>query len=114
MVYSTDVPRTLAFYRDLLGFRVIEEMEGHARIRAPKGSSTIRLHTIHGEEGESWQEAPKPSMSIPARSPSRAEPKIRKLPPRENDIILTSPAVTAFTTDPLFRSTTAALPSAPR
>jgi catechol 2,3-dioxygenase-like lactoylglutathione lyase family enzyme len=51
MVYSSDVPRALAFYRDLLGFKVIEEMDGYARIRAPKGSSTIGLHTIHAEEG---------------------------------------------------------------
>lgn len=51
MVYSRDVAKSLAFYRDRLGFHVIEQMdhEGHvvyARLRASKGTNTIALHRI--------------------------------------------------------------------
>ncbi|HLF07531.1 MAG TPA: VOC family protein [Thermoplasmata archaeon] len=48
MVYSADVPRSLTFYRDMLGLKVIEEMEGYARLRAG-GNSTLGLHTIHAQ-----------------------------------------------------------------
>lgn len=49
MVYSKDVSRSLAFYRDLLGFKLIEDFryEGipvYARLRAPGGDGTIALH----------------------------------------------------------------------
>src|ERR1700722_16670558 len=49
MVYVKDVERGLAFYRDLLGFRLIEDFryEGkpvYARLRAPGGDGTIALH----------------------------------------------------------------------
>jgi catechol 2,3-dioxygenase-like lactoylglutathione lyase family enzyme len=51
MIYSRDVGQALGFYRDLLGFRVIEEMEYHeravyARLRPPKGTSTIAIHLL--------------------------------------------------------------------
>ena len=49
MIYVKDVPRALAFYRDLLGFKLIEDFryEGtavYARMRAPGGDGTIALH----------------------------------------------------------------------
>lgn len=49
MIYVKDVERGLRFYRDLMGFKLIEEFrfEGHpvyARLRAPGGDGTIALH----------------------------------------------------------------------
>src|SRR5215813_13755360 len=49
MIYVKDVDRGLAFYRDLLGFKLIEDFryEGkpvYARLRAPGGDGTIALH----------------------------------------------------------------------
>ena len=49
MVYAKDVQRALDFYRDLLGFKLVDEFrhEGkpiYARLRAPGGDGTIALH----------------------------------------------------------------------
>ncbi len=49
MVYVKDVERGLRFYRDLMGFKLIEDFrfEGvpvYARLRAPGGDGTIALH----------------------------------------------------------------------
>jgi catechol 2,3-dioxygenase-like lactoylglutathione lyase family enzyme len=49
MVYSADVERAIQFYRDILGFKLIEDFrhEGkpvYARLRAPGGDGTIALH----------------------------------------------------------------------
>jgi catechol 2,3-dioxygenase-like lactoylglutathione lyase family enzyme len=49
MVYAKDVQRALGFYRDLLGFKMVDEFryEGkpvYARLRAPGGDGTIALH----------------------------------------------------------------------
>ncbi len=49
MIYVKDVARGMAFYRDLMGFRLIEDFryEGtpvYARLRAPGGDGTIALH----------------------------------------------------------------------
>ena len=49
MIYSRDIARGLGFYRDLLGFKLIEDFqyEGksvYARLRAPGGEGTIALH----------------------------------------------------------------------
>lgn len=49
MIYAKDVQRSLGFYRDLLGFKLIEDFryEGqpvYARLRAPGGDCTIALH----------------------------------------------------------------------
>ena len=49
MVYVKDVNRALSFYRDLLGFKLIEDFryDGvpvYARLRAPGGDGTIALH----------------------------------------------------------------------
>ena len=49
MIYSADVERGIQFYRDILGFKLIEDFrhEGkpvYARLRAPGGDGTIALH----------------------------------------------------------------------
>jgi len=49
MVYAADVGRAMGFYRDLLGFKLVDEFrhEGitvYARLRAPGGDGTIALH----------------------------------------------------------------------
>jgi catechol 2,3-dioxygenase-like lactoylglutathione lyase family enzyme len=49
MIYAKDVARALTFYRDLLGFRLIEDFryDGravYARLRAPGGDGTIAIH----------------------------------------------------------------------
>jgi catechol 2,3-dioxygenase-like lactoylglutathione lyase family enzyme len=49
MIYAKDVERAMAFYRDLMGFKLIEDFryEGtavYARLRAPGGDGTIALH----------------------------------------------------------------------
>jgi len=49
MIYVKDVERGLRFYRDLLGFKLIEDFryDGtsvYARLRAPGGDATIALH----------------------------------------------------------------------
>jgi len=49
MIYVKNVERALAFYRDLLGFKLIEDFRYedkavYARLRAPGGDGTIALH----------------------------------------------------------------------
>jgi len=44
ILYVGNVGPSLKFYRDQLGFRVIESMEGYARLRSPAGGATIALH----------------------------------------------------------------------
>jgi catechol 2,3-dioxygenase-like lactoylglutathione lyase family enzyme len=49
MVYAKDVARSMAFYRDMMGFKLIEDFryEGipvYARLRAPGGDGTIAVH----------------------------------------------------------------------
>ena len=49
MIYSKDVARAMQFYRDWLGFKLIEDFryEGksvYARLKAPGGDGTIALH----------------------------------------------------------------------
>ncbi len=49
MIYAKDVARALAFYRDMMGFKLIEDFryEGtpvYARLRAPGGDGTIAVH----------------------------------------------------------------------
>jgi catechol 2,3-dioxygenase-like lactoylglutathione lyase family enzyme len=47
MVYVRDLARSLAFYRDALGFRVVDEYPGaYARLRASAGDGTIALHVL--------------------------------------------------------------------
>jgi len=44
IVWVRNVPSSLKFYRDYLGFRTIESMEGYARLRSPSGGATLALH----------------------------------------------------------------------
>jgi catechol 2,3-dioxygenase-like lactoylglutathione lyase family enzyme len=49
MVYARDVVRSMSFYRELLGFKLIEEFKHqgitlYARLRAPGGDGTIAIH----------------------------------------------------------------------
>ena len=58
MVYSRNVSESLKFYRDVLGFEVLEEFAApfgvvYARLRPPSGQSTIALHRI--EPGKEFQ-----------------------------------------------------------
>src|SRR5258708_22003762 len=51
MVYSRDVGAALRFYADKLGFKLLENFqhEGrsvYARLKSPRGSSTIALHLV--------------------------------------------------------------------
>ena len=48
MIYVQSVGPAMAFY-SALGFRLIAQFPGYARLRAPKGDSTIALHQIGGE-----------------------------------------------------------------
>jgi catechol 2,3-dioxygenase len=44
ILYVRKVEPSLRFYRDLLGFEVIESMQGYARLKSPSGGATIALH----------------------------------------------------------------------
>lgn len=49
MIYVKDVSRALGFYREMLGFKLIEDFKFenqpvYARLRAPGGDGTIALH----------------------------------------------------------------------
>jgi catechol 2,3-dioxygenase-like lactoylglutathione lyase family enzyme len=48
LIYVRDVNRAVRFYRDRLGFPIIEEEEGYARLRSPRGNSTLGLHHLTG------------------------------------------------------------------
>lgn len=51
MIYSADYRRALRFYRDLLGFQLVEEYPGgYGRLQSPGGRTTIALHTL--EQGQ--------------------------------------------------------------
>ena len=55
MIYAADVARSLHFYGDLLGLKVVETFEWkgqvvYARLRSPGGEGTIALH--HPEPGQ--------------------------------------------------------------
>lgn len=58
MIYTADVARSLHFYSDLLGFKIVETFEWkgrpvYARLRSRAGNGTIALH------------APGPGESVP-------------------------------------------------
>jgi len=49
MIYATDVGKAIGFYRDLMGFMLIEDFRHenrsvHARLRAPGGDGPIAIH----------------------------------------------------------------------
>ena len=47
MIYSVDLARGLEFYRDMLGFQVVDEYPGvYVRLRSPGSNTTIALHLV--------------------------------------------------------------------
>lgn len=47
MIYTANLPRALEFYRDRLGFEVVDEYPGaYARMQSPGGRTTIALHCL--------------------------------------------------------------------
>ncbi len=51
MIYSSMLARALLFYRDLLGFTVVDSYPGaYARLKSPGGGTTLALHCL--EEGQ--------------------------------------------------------------
>jgi catechol 2,3-dioxygenase-like lactoylglutathione lyase family enzyme len=47
MVYVTELGRSLDFYRDVLGFQVIETYpNAYARLKSPSGTTSIALHVL--------------------------------------------------------------------
>jgi catechol 2,3-dioxygenase-like lactoylglutathione lyase family enzyme len=72
MVYSRDLGVALRFYRDRLGFRVIEEMKHrgrsiYARLQAPRGDGTLALHAIE------------PGKALPSEDAIRLYFEVREL-----------------------------------
>jgi catechol-2,3-dioxygenase len=55
VLYVRDAERTLAFYRDLLGFRVVGEMPGAKFLQAPDSTNDhdLALFTIGPDAGDS-------------------------------------------------------------
>jgi catechol 2,3-dioxygenase-like lactoylglutathione lyase family enzyme len=52
MIYVRDLVPALGFYRDTLGFQLLAHVDPvYARLRAPRGTTTIALHTL--EDGQS-------------------------------------------------------------
>ena len=47
MIYTTKLSRTLEFYRDSLGFEVVDTYPGaYVRLKSPAGVTTIALHVV--------------------------------------------------------------------
>jgi catechol 2,3-dioxygenase-like lactoylglutathione lyase family enzyme len=47
MIYTTKLSRALKFYRDLLGFEVVDTYPGaYVRLKSPAGATTIALHAV--------------------------------------------------------------------
>ena len=72
MIYSRDVDSALGFYRDRLGFLVIEDMEYrgrrvYARLRPRKGTSTIAIQMLE------------PGASLPASDAIRLYFEVKDL-----------------------------------
>jgi catechol 2,3-dioxygenase-like lactoylglutathione lyase family enzyme len=50
MLYVRHLDAALGFFVDGLGFRVVENLAGYARLRAPRGTGTLALH--HAAPGQ--------------------------------------------------------------
>jgi len=51
MIYTAKLASALKFYRDVLGFQVVDDYPGaYARLKSPSGKTTIALHVL--EEGK--------------------------------------------------------------
>ncbi len=47
MIYTAELSRALAFYRDVLGFEVVDTYPGaYARLKSRGGGTTIALHVV--------------------------------------------------------------------
>jgi catechol 2,3-dioxygenase-like lactoylglutathione lyase family enzyme len=47
MIYTSRLPEALKFYRDALGFEMVETYPAaYARLKSPAGSTTIALHAV--------------------------------------------------------------------
>jgi catechol 2,3-dioxygenase-like lactoylglutathione lyase family enzyme len=47
MIYTRNLSRGLRFYRDVLGFEMVDSYPGaYARLRSPGGRTTIALHVL--------------------------------------------------------------------
>ena len=47
MVYTANLSQARKFYRDFLGFEVVDSYPGaYVRLKSPAGSTTIALHTL--------------------------------------------------------------------
>lgn len=47
MIYTADLARALRFYRDRLGFEVLDEYPGtYVRLKSPGSTTTIALHLV--------------------------------------------------------------------
>lgn len=47
MIYTTKLALASKFYRDMLGFQVVDNYPGaYLRMKSPTGSTTIALHTV--------------------------------------------------------------------
>lgn len=81
MVYSRDVPASVRFYAGVLGFKVLEEYQGHdtvvyARLKSPRSNGTIALHLVApGQELHTGgvrlyfrNEGSRPSLQTPGSS----------------------------------------------
>jgi catechol 2,3-dioxygenase-like lactoylglutathione lyase family enzyme len=52
MIYVRDLAPALHFYGELLGFKLLEQYPGaYARLRSPKGQTTIALHKAEAGQG---------------------------------------------------------------
>ena len=58
MIYTTKLTLASKFYRDLLGFQVVDRYPGaYLRMKSPTGSTTIALHAVdRGQEMNSRTE----------------------------------------------------------
>ena len=47
LIYTTGLSRALKFYRDILGFEVVDSYPGaYVRLKSPAGATTIALHVV--------------------------------------------------------------------
>ncbi|MBI4466359.1 MAG: VOC family protein [Acidobacteria bacterium] len=46
MIYVRRLAPALRLYRDQLGFKLIEKFPGYARLRSPRGQTTLALHRL--------------------------------------------------------------------
>jgi catechol 2,3-dioxygenase-like lactoylglutathione lyase family enzyme len=51
MIYTVDLGRALAFYRDALGFTEVDTYPGsYVRLKSPQGGTTIALHVVGAKQ----------------------------------------------------------------